>query len=65
MPVSSSQAVIGGVLGLGILKGGRGIRFRVLGEIALGWVTTPVIACIITFIALFFLQNVFGIPVMQ
>ena len=52
------------VLGiLGILKGGRGIRFRVLGEIAIGWVTTPVIAGIITFIALFFLQNVFGIPV--
>ena len=65
VPVSSSQAVIGAVLGLGILKGGRGIRFRVLGEIAIGWVTTPVIACVITFIALFFLQNVFGIPVMQ
>lgn len=65
VPVSSSQAVIGAVLGLGLLKGGRGIRFRVFGEIALGWVTTPVIACVITFIALFFLQNVFGIPVMQ
>jgi PiT family inorganic phosphate transporter len=65
VPVSSSQAVIGAVLGLGLLKGGRGIRFRVLGDIAVGWVTTPVIACIVTFIALFFLQNVFGIPVMQ
>lgn len=65
VPVSSSQAVIGAVLGLGVLKGGRGIRFRVLGEIAAGWVTTPVIACAITFIALFFLQNVFSIQVMQ
>jgi len=65
VPVSSSQAVIGAVLGLGILRGGRGIRFRVFGEIALGWVTTPVVACVISFIALFFLQNVFGIPVMQ
>jgi PiT family inorganic phosphate transporter len=65
VPVSSSQAVIGAVLGLGILRGGRGIRFRVFGEIALGWVTTPVVACVISFIALFFLQNVFGIPVVQ
>ncbi len=65
VPVSSSQAVIGAVLGLGVLKGGRGIRFRVLGEIATGWVITPIVACVITFIALFFLQNVFSIQVMQ
>jgi PiT family inorganic phosphate transporter len=65
VPVSSSQAVVGAVLGLGVLKGGRGIRYRVFGEIAVGWVTTPLIACVITFIALFFLQNVFGIPVVQ
>lgn len=64
VPVSSSQAVVGAVLGLGLLKGGRGIRYRVLGEIATGWVTTPVIACVIAYIALFFLQNVFGIKVM-
>ena len=65
VPVSSSQAVIGSVLGLGILKGGRGIRYRVLGGIAAGWVTTPIIAGVITYIALFFLQNVFAIEVMQ
>ncbi len=59
VPLSSSQAVIGAIIGIGIVKGGRGIRYRVLGEIAMGWVITPVIACIITFIALFFLQNVF------
>ncbi len=60
VPVSSSQAVIGAVIGIGILKGGKGIRYKVLGEIASGWVTTPIIAGIITFVALFFLQNVFN-----
>jgi len=65
VPVSSSQAVIGAVLGLGVLKGGRGIQFRVLGEIAAGWVVTPIVACVIAYIALFFLQNVFSIQVMQ
>jgi PiT family inorganic phosphate transporter len=65
VPVSSSQAVIGSVLGLGILKGGRGIRYGVLGEIAAGWVTTPIIAGLIAYLALFFLQNVFAVQVMQ
>jgi PiT family inorganic phosphate transporter len=60
VPVSSSQAVVGAVMGIAIIKGGRGIRWRVLGGIGLGWVVTPVIACIVCFIGLFFLQNVFN-----
>ncbi len=59
VPVSSSQAVIGAVIGIGLLKGGKGIKYNVLGGIASGWVTTPIIAGIITFVSLFFLQNVF------
>jgi PiT family inorganic phosphate transporter len=60
VPVSSSQAVIGAVVGIGLLKGGRGIRGRVLGNIAAGWVVTPFIAGALCFVALFFLQNVFN-----
>ncbi|NOZ61432.1 MAG: inorganic phosphate transporter [Calditrichaeota bacterium] len=60
VPVSSSQAVVGAVLGIGIARGGKGIKFRTLGNIALGWVTTPVAAALISFFALFFLQNVFN-----
>ena len=63
VPVSSSQAVIGAVIGIGVLQGGRGIRYRVLGGIAMGWVMTPFIAGVFCFIALFFLQNVFNQPV--
>ncbi len=63
VPISSSQAVIGAVVGLGLLKGGHGIRYRVLVEIAAGWVTTPIIACFLAFFGLFFLQNVFSVPV--
>jgi len=59
VPVSSSQAVIGAVIGIGLMKGGKSIKYNVLGGIASGWVTTPIIAGIITFISLFFLQNVF------
>ncbi len=60
VPVSSSQAVVGAVIGIGIAKGGRGIRFNVLGEIAAGWVSTPIAAGILTFVSLFIFQNVFN-----
>jgi PiT family inorganic phosphate transporter len=60
VPVSSSQAVVGAVIGVGIIKGMRGIKYHTLRGIALGWITTPVVACVITFISLFFLQNVFN-----
>ncbi len=60
VPVSSTQAVVGAMLGLGILKGGGGINYRVLASIASGWVTTPIIACIMCFVSLFLLQNVFN-----
>ena len=60
VPVSSSQAVVGAVLGIGIIRGVWGIKYHILTEIAIGWVATPLLACLISFISLFFLQNVFN-----
>lgn len=60
VPVSSSQAIVGAVIGIGLLKGGGGIRWRTLGGIASSWITTPIIATIICFVSLFFLENVFN-----
>jgi inorganic phosphate transporter, PiT family len=60
VPVSSSHAVIGAIIGIGLLKGGRGIRYRILGYVAAGWVATPVIAGIVCYFLLFFVSNVFG-----
>jgi len=59
VPVSSSQAIVGAVIGMGLLKGGKGIRWRTVGGITSGWITTPVIAALMSFICLFFMQNVF------
>ena len=53
VPVSSTQAVIGAMLGLWILKGGNGMNRDVLIGIASGWVTTPIIAGVISFLALY------------
>ncbi len=63
VPVSSSQAVIGAVIGIGLIKGGHGINWGLLGQIFIGWVATPVIAAGLCYISLFFLQNVFNLTV--
>jgi len=65
VPVSSTQAVIGAVIGVGLVKGGRGIKWSVLGKIALSWVATPLLSALICFISLFFLENVFTQTVYQ
>ncbi len=61
VPVSSSQAVVGAVVGISILQGAAGVRWSVLGRIVVGWIVTPVAAGLICFFGLFFLQNVFGL----
>lgn len=60
VPVSSSQAVVGAVLGIGLLQGGRTIRWPVVGSVVLGWAVTPLVAGVTCYIGLFFLQNVFA-----
>ena len=59
VPVSSSQAVVGAVIGIGMLQGGREIQWPRIYGIVRGWVITPVISCLICFVGLYFLQNVF------
>ena len=59
VPVSSSQAVIGAIIGIGLAKGGRDISWHIVGKIFIGWIATPLISAAICFISLFFLENVF------
>jgi PiT family inorganic phosphate transporter len=65
VPVSSSQAVIGAVIGIALVRRGRGVKLGVLGRVAGGWVATPAIAALTAFLGLFFLQNVFGVIVQR
>jgi PiT family inorganic phosphate transporter len=59
VPVSSSQAIVGAVIGIGLLKGGKGINWKTVAGITSSWVSTPAIAALVCFISLFFMQNVF------
>ncbi len=68
VPVSSSQAVVGAVIGVGLCHGFRGVRqikWSVLAKIGSGWVSTPVISGLLCFVLLFVLQNVFELKVRE
>jgi PiT family inorganic phosphate transporter len=63
VPVSSSQVIVGCVLGIGLYSGARNINFRILGEIALGWLATPIVSGLLAFFSLYFIKNIFNIEV--
>ncbi len=45
VPVSASQAVVGAVVGIGLVKGMKTIDGRQLVRVLFGWLGTPTIAC--------------------
>ncbi|MEW6671479.1 MAG: inorganic phosphate transporter [Thermodesulfobacteriota bacterium] len=61
VPVSTSQGVIGAVLGIGIVKGANTISRRTLLNILIGWLLTPVLACLCA-LTIFFLLHLYYIP---
>lgn len=63
VPVSSTQVVVGSVLGIGLVKGMQEVKMNVIGNIMLGWILTPILAGAFTFLSLFFVKNIFDIQV--
>ncbi|HEX55142.1 MAG: hypothetical protein DRO90_02495 [Candidatus Altiarchaeales archaeon] len=57
IPVSSTQAVIGGVLGTGLIKGTRAVDRETMKYILLGWILTPVIATLFSMLTYLFLNK--------
>jgi PiT family inorganic phosphate transporter len=65
VPISSTQVIVGAVVGIGLAKGGRNIRYNVLGKVSLAWVAAPAMAFLFSFVALFITQNVFELVVQR
>lgn len=63
VPISSTQAVIGAIIGIGLVKGGRNLNWSIILRMVTGWIVAPVMAMLICFISLFFLANVFNLTV--
>lgn len=63
VPVSSTQAVIGAIVGIGLAKGGKGIKWSLVLKLMSGWVASPLIAFVLSYVTLSFMENVFRQPV--
>ena len=63
VPISSSQASVGAVIGVAIAKKGRNINFRSLGRITIGWIGTPLGAIVITLFILLILNKLIGLDI--
>jgi PiT family inorganic phosphate transporter len=50
VPVSTSQAIVGAVLGVGILKGTQTINKGTLSKILFGWIGTPIISAAVAYV---------------
>lgn len=63
VPVSSSQVIVGSIIGIGMIKGVNEIKFKTIKGIVYGWVLTPIAAGLLSFLALFFVKNLFNLNV--
>lgn len=61
VPVSTSQAVIGAVLGIGLIKGMKTIKIKTLLSVFLGWFVCPLISCML-FLLIHFLCHLQYVP---
>jgi PiT family inorganic phosphate transporter len=55
IPVSTSQAIVGAVLGIGVVRGLHAVNTRVLAQIALGAIATPLAAAWLTYLLLYWI----------
>lgn len=48
VPVSTSQGIVGAIIGIGVMQGVYTIRYKTLRNIGVGWLLTPVLALILS-----------------
>jgi len=49
VPVSTSQAIVGSLMGIGVYHGIKTVSRRKIGEVVIGWVATPSLSCAVAF----------------
>lgn len=47
VPVSTSQGIVGAIVGIGLMRGGSYMKFRYLRNIGAGWLLTPAVSLIL------------------
>lgn len=60
IPVSTSQAVVGAVMGAGLTRGAKAVHFGVFKNIAIAWVSSPTVAGLMAYIIAFCTKGYFS-----
>ena len=60
IPVSTSQSVVGAVIGAGLVTGPKSVNFGVLKNVAIAWVSSPTIAGLLTWLVAICTKSYFG-----
>lgn len=60
IPVSTSQAVVGSVVGAGLVKGIKNVNFGVFKNIAIAWVSSPLAAGLLTYLVALITKGYFA-----
>ena len=60
IPVSTSQSVVGAVVGAGLVNGPKTVNFGVFKRIAIAWVSSPTVAGILAYIVAIATKSYFG-----
>jgi inorganic phosphate transporter, PiT family len=55
IPVSTSHSIVGAIFGVGLVRGMRVVNMRIMKDMVICWLATPIVAGIISFIILKFL----------
>ncbi len=50
VPVSTSQAIVGAVVGVGLVKDVKTVSKRMLVEIGIGWISTPLLSSLLSYV---------------
>jgi len=61
VPVSTSQAIVGAVLGISLIKGFQVINLKMLSKVLIGWLATPFIAAVIA-VLMFYVASLKYVP---
>lgn len=60
IPVSTSQAVVGAVMGAGLTKGVKNVNFGVFKNIGIAWISSPTVAGLLAYLVALATQNYFA-----
>ncbi len=60
IPVSTSQSVVGAVVGAGLVNGVKKVNFGVFKRIAIAWVSSPTVAGVLTYLVAIATKGYFG-----